>query len=804
MKRLEWIDWALLIGLVPIWLFSLGLHVKEIARTGFAEPPIYAAPPLESDGYPRVGGFRLERGRGGESIHVGDTLIQIGDTSLRGVGYFGFDAIALDEAGLGMEAPLIIERGGTRRTIPLEMLSSGFAWYRAIPTTGWVIVSSLILLRGARRRESRLLFAATLCVAIQTTQFYGGPREQSYVALASFWIFGGISFILALRWAIGFPYELSNKDRVPVALCWIGVLFWVVRLGYVFNTPIPPDVVPYLPLSFDAVFVTLMLGIITRNYYYSDPVGRRRVKWILFSGYLGVAPLVPTIAARIAFPDFPHYDLIFEIVVTLWVLVPIGLLIGILKYNLYDIDRLISMAASYSVVGGFILAGALTLLPRVAAAASPMMGLDSGTGQTLLSFGVAMLVVPAHRKLRPQIERFFFRERHAIEQGITSLLSDLSGCTGPGDIFERVGDRLDSLLRPDSTTIYAGIETSASPAGGFEPTFTRGQGVPPAFEGDSLLVSTLQDRKEPLTADAVVRSDSDLELSPFDRAALETLGVPLVLPIRRGDELAAFLCLGPKRSGDVYTSTDVTLLTAVTEKVASELLRFGHADMIEAGREMQASLRRYVPGAIAEQIEAGADLQTGEQEVTVLFVDIRSYTTYSEGRRAEEIFSTVNRFTDTVSRTVRLHGGCVVEFNGDGMMTVFGAPAPLEDKERHAVEAGQAIFLAMEELALSTRDADSPPLSVGVGIATGEAYVGNIQAVDRMIWSAIGNTTNLAARLQQLTRDLDVAIVIDAATWRAAGLRTPPWNAFPDTRIRGRTESIDMYGLRLENEPPAD
>ncbi len=113
------------------------------------------------------------------------------------------------------------------------------------------------------------------------------------------------------------------------------------------------------------------------------------------------------------------------------------------------------------------------------------------------------------------------------------------------------------------------------------------------------------------------------------------------------------------------------------------------------------------------------------------------------------------------------------------------------------IEAGEAIFSAMEELAMAIHDSDAPPLSVGVGIATGEAYVGNIKAVDRMIWSAIGNTTNLAARLQQLTRDLGTSIVIDSTTWHAARLSAPPWIHFPDTRIRGRTESVDMYGIRI-------
>ncbi len=91
-------------------------------------------------------------------------------------------------------------------------------------------------------------------------------------------------------------------------------------------------------------------------------------------------------------------------------------------------------------------------------------------------------------------------------------------------------------------------------------------------------------------------------------------------------------------------------------------------------------------------------------------------------------------------------------------------------------------------------------LSVGVGIATGEAFVGNIQAVDRMIWSAIGNTTNLAARLQSLTRDLDAALVIDAPTWERAQAAAGDFEKRSNVPIRGRRETQDVYVLPMRSD----
>jgi adenylate cyclase len=200
---------------------------------------------------------------------------------------------------------------------------------------------------------------------------------------------------------------------------------------------------------------------------------------------------------------------------------------------------------------------------------------------------------------------------------------------------------------------------------------------------------------------------------------------------------------------------------------------------------------------VAARVVSGQGLEASEREISVLFVDIRGYTTYSEGRTAEEIFSTVNRYTEAVSRVVRQHGGTIVEFNGDGMMAVFGAPDPLTEKERATVMAGREIVAAVRSLALGKAKPESQPLEVGVGVATGQAFVGNIQSVDRLIWSAIGNTTNLAARLQSLTRDLAAAIVIDARTWTSAGDAAADFESHERTPIRGRRQTEDVYVLPL-------
>ena len=165
---------------------------------------------------------------------------------------------------------------------------------------------------------------------------------------------------------------------------------------------------------------------------------------------------------------------------------------------------------------------------------------------------------------------------------------------------------------------------------------------------------------------------------------------------------------------------------------------------------------------------------------------------FSSSRRTVAI-GWLNRYTETVSTIVKECGGVFVEFNGDGMMAVFGAPVPIEQKERSAVTAAKRLadgVPRVESAAVGVK-----PVLVGVGVATGPAFVGNIEAADRTIWSAIGSTTNFAARLQTLTRELNAAVLIDATTHARAGDAARGFEERPNVTIRGRAGAETVFSL---------
>jgi len=244
---------------------------------------------------------------------------------------------------------------------------------------------------------------------------------------------------------------------------------------------------------------------------------------------------------------------------------------------------------------------------------------------------------------------------------------------------------------------------------------------------------------------------------------------------------------------------------ATNGELGPERLRRRSRQMIEQAShpptarpdEAVAQLRSFAPRAVADRIEQGLPVDAGEREVSVLFADLRRYAAYAESCRPAEIFGALSRYAGALTQVIHDHGGEVVDFGGDGVMAVFGAPVALPEKEREAVEAAWEICHIVMELSGGRWPWSRCRLSAGVGVATGPAFVGGIRAGSRTFWSAVGSTTNLAARLQRLTRQLECAIAVDARTRRGAGQAGSGLERRSRVEIRGHARPEDIYLLPL-------
>jgi adenylate cyclase len=205
-------------------------------------------------------------------------------------------------------------------------------------------------------------------------------------------------------------------------------------------------------------------------------------------------------------------------------------------------------------------------------------------------------------------------------------------------------------------------------------------------------------------------------------------------------------------------------------------------------------LGKVVSKEIASELLSGkVELGGEERQVTVLFSDIRNFTTLCEQLPATQIVGLLNRYLSRMSEVIESQGGVVDKYIGDAVMALFGAPVARADAATAAVRAAIAMQEALRELH-ALHDAEGlPRLATGIGIHTGPVVAGNLGSTHRMNYTVIGDAVNLASRLQGLTREYDSAIIVSAAT--AAVAPGFAYRPLGEVRVKGKSELILIYGL---------
>lgn len=205
---------------------------------------------------------------------------------------------------------------------------------------------------------------------------------------------------------------------------------------------------------------------------------------------------------------------------------------------------------------------------------------------------------------------------------------------------------------------------------------------------------------------------------------------------------------------------------------------------------LQAAFGSYVDPALAQRlIESGSSVFEGEElVVTVLFADVRDFTSYSERVDPAVAVELLNRLFDVVVPVLHAHGGHANHYLGDGLLAVFGAPQPLE---RHA----DAAVAAAVEILQRSQEEFGIELRLGIGINTGRVIAGTVGGGGRHEFTVIGDTVNVAARVEQLTRDTGDAILITDGTRAALStprLRSTKRGAFD---VKGKAAKVNVHAV---------
>jgi adenylate cyclase len=211
---------------------------------------------------------------------------------------------------------------------------------------------------------------------------------------------------------------------------------------------------------------------------------------------------------------------------------------------------------------------------------------------------------------------------------------------------------------------------------------------------------------------------------------------------------------------------------------------------------------RFVPDPVVDEViarAAGEDLRLGGVRMvsTVMFSDLRGFTSFAERREPEQVIEILNRYLTLMSDAILDHGGTLVAYMGDGIMAVFGAPIGSGDHADRALAAGREMLARMEEFNAWMREqGHGDGFKMGIGLNSGEVMSGNVGSDRRLEYTAIGDTTNTAARLEAMTKGTPYQLFVAGSTHELLGEKPADLVFVDEFEVRGRERRLPVWGLR--------
>ena len=310
---------------------------------------------------------------------------------------------------------------------------------------------------------------------------------------------------------------------------------------------------------------------------------------------------------------------------------------------------------------------------------------------------------------------------------------------------------------------------------------------------DTLLKQVQATHQGVLTSDAI--SDERFASSQ----SIIALGVrsAMAVPLLSGDEVKGIMFLDSRERVAAFTTKDLEVLSAIAAQASVALENSDYARALERKAEQRAQLSRFLSPALVEQAARGAlELAKGGQltELTILFSDIRGFTSMSEKLPAQEVVTVLNDYFELMVDVLFEHGGILDKFIGDALMGLWGAPVRRPDDATRAVQAAVQMRTKLHEFNAERSLDGKQPLQIGIGLHTGQVVVGNMGSSKALSYTAIGDGVNLASRLCGVAREQMIVISEECAA--KAGKDRFLLDPLPPAKVKNREAPVQIWSVK--------
>ncbi len=238
------------------------------------------------------------------------------------------------------------------------------------------------------------------------------------------------------------------------------------------------------------------------------------------------------------------------------------------------------------------------------------------------------------------------------------------------------------------------------------------------------------------------------------------------------------------------------LATGVVAVLGLFLFNMSYGYLIEerGKRKLAGQFGQYIPPELVEELSENPEamaLRSENKELTVLFSDVRSFTTISEGLDPEELSRLMNEYLTPMTGIIFKHRGTIDKYMGDAIMAFWGAPLDDAEHPRHAMQAAMSMLAELRDIQTRFQDKGWPPIRIGVGINTGKMSVGNMGSQFRRAYTVMGDAVNLGSRLEGLTKTYGVELIVSETTARA--VPDYAYRELDRVRVKGKDKPVTIF-----------
>jgi adenylate cyclase len=313
------------------------------------------------------------------------------------------------------------------------------------------------------------------------------------------------------------------------------------------------------------------------------------------------------------------------------------------------------------------------------------------------------------------------------------------------------------------------------------------------------VLELIRKERQPILIDDV---SADERFSGSESLKISGLRSAMCAPLVGKDQLFGVLYVDNLEKASAFTQDELNVFALVAAQAGAAVDNAMAHEKIAQQSLQRSALERFLSPEVVEMVVANPDIRLGgvNQEVTVMFADIRGFTTMSETMEPGRVVEILNEYFTRVTDVIFDNGGTLDKYIGDAVMAVFGAPISKGNDAAAAVNSAMQIQRLLIELNRDAAARKWPELRVGIGINTGNAIAGNIGSPRRLDYTVVGDAVNTAQRL--MTNAAGGQILISESTARKLGKtgKTIDLERLPELKVKGRSEAVPVFRVNWVEE----